>query len=310
MGPTSNGKERRLRVQGPSGTKPRMSPPSRATRNFRPFAKSVWVRVAVIDRLYARNGIQTRHCSFEQIPMPVQGQLQLICATLRLDILKLAYANLRLLDALPAPQPTPGSRPPGGLNFFVSGPQAATVSSSRIACSLHLPRTHRLYAADCHSAALPRYPPPLHGSVPSPAPGPALRLRGARFHQGGLLPARLQGDAVSASTRLAAPGSRRGACPAGGGRARCATRGSSPTPTPTGIGGPGTQITTAVFGLAPADFDLFLGLYTYLKRLPELPKDGRTYLTVDFLARQLTLPADLPEGSTCGSAAASSASPT
>lgn len=53
----------------------------------------------------------------------------------------------------------------------------------------------------------------------------------------------------------------------------------------------GTQIITAHFGLAPKDFDLFLGLYTYLRRLPELPEDGRIYLTVDFLARQLGLPA-------------------
>jgi len=54
----------------------------------------------------------------------------------------------------------------------------------------------------------------------------------------------------------------------------------------------GTQVVTAAFGLAPKDFDMFLGLYTYLKRLPELPADGRTYLTVDFLAQQLGLPAD------------------
>jgi hypothetical protein len=53
----------------------------------------------------------------------------------------------------------------------------------------------------------------------------------------------------------------------------------------------GTQIITAPFGLAPKDFDLFLGLYTYLRRLPELPSDGRTHLTVDFLARHLGLPA-------------------
>jgi len=53
----------------------------------------------------------------------------------------------------------------------------------------------------------------------------------------------------------------------------------------------GTQIITAPFGLAPKDFDLFLGLYTYLRRLPELPKDGRTHLTVDFIARQLGLSA-------------------
>lgn len=52
-----------------------------------------------------------------------------------------------------------------------------------------------------------------------------------------------------------------------------------------------TQIVTAPFGLAPKDFDFFLGLYTYLKRLPELPIDGRSYLTVDFLAKQLQLPA-------------------
>lgn len=53
----------------------------------------------------------------------------------------------------------------------------------------------------------------------------------------------------------------------------------------------GTQVISALFGLAPKDFDLFLGLYTYLKRLPELPANGRTYLSVDFLARQLSLPA-------------------
>ena len=53
----------------------------------------------------------------------------------------------------------------------------------------------------------------------------------------------------------------------------------------------GTQIITAPFGLAPKDFDLFLGLYTYLRRLPELPVDGRTHLTVDFIARTLGLPA-------------------
>lgn len=53
----------------------------------------------------------------------------------------------------------------------------------------------------------------------------------------------------------------------------------------------GTQIITAAFGLAPKDFDLFLGLYTYLRHLPELPADGRTHLTVDFLARHLGLPA-------------------
>lgn len=53
----------------------------------------------------------------------------------------------------------------------------------------------------------------------------------------------------------------------------------------------GTQIVTAHFGLAPTDFDVLLGLYTYLKRLPELPADGRSYLTTDFLAKQLRLPA-------------------
>lgn len=53
----------------------------------------------------------------------------------------------------------------------------------------------------------------------------------------------------------------------------------------------GTQIVTAPFGLAPKDFDLFLGLYTYLKRLPELPQDGQLHLTADFIARQLQLPA-------------------
>jgi hypothetical protein len=53
----------------------------------------------------------------------------------------------------------------------------------------------------------------------------------------------------------------------------------------------GTQLVTAPFGLAPKDFDLFLGLYSYLKKLPEIPDDGRFHLTVDFLSRQLGLPA-------------------
>ena len=53
----------------------------------------------------------------------------------------------------------------------------------------------------------------------------------------------------------------------------------------------GTQMVNAYFGLAPADFDLFLGLYTYLKKLPSLPGDGMTYLTLDFIARQLGFPA-------------------
>src|SRR5437870_4142880 len=39
----------------------------------------------------------------------------------------------------------------------------------------------------------------------------------------------------------------------------------------------GTQIITAPFGLAPVDFDLFLGLFTYLKRLPHLPKEGELH---------------------------------
>ena len=65
-----------------------------------------------------------------------------------------------------------------------------------------------------------------------------------------------------------------------------------PYTNPTGNRKTGTQIVTAPFGLAPKDFDLFLGIYTYLKRLPELPADGRSYLTVDFIARQLNLPAD------------------
>jgi hypothetical protein len=61
----------------------------------------------------------------------------------------------------------------------------------------------------------------------------------------------------------------------------------------------GTQIITAPFGLAPKDFDLFLGLYTYLRRLPELPADGRTHLTVDFLARHLGLPATCQKDYLC-----------
>lgn len=54
----------------------------------------------------------------------------------------------------------------------------------------------------------------------------------------------------------------------------------------------GTQLVTAGFGLAPVDFDLFLGLFTYLKRLQELPAGGRSFLTLDFLKRQLGLPAE------------------
>jgi hypothetical protein len=53
----------------------------------------------------------------------------------------------------------------------------------------------------------------------------------------------------------------------------------------------GTQIVTAPFGLAPKDFDLLVGLYSYMKKLPEIPADGRLHLTVDFLSRQLGLPA-------------------
>lgn len=47
-----------------------------------------------------------------------------------------------------------------------------------------------------------------------------------------------------------------------------------------------TQLVTAPFGLAPKDFDLFLGLYTYVKQLPELPTDGCIDLTADFLGRR------------------------
>jgi hypothetical protein len=54
----------------------------------------------------------------------------------------------------------------------------------------------------------------------------------------------------------------------------------------------GTQVVTAAFGLAPTDFDMFIGLYTYLKRLPEPPTDGRSHLTADFIARQVGLPAN------------------
>lgn len=53
----------------------------------------------------------------------------------------------------------------------------------------------------------------------------------------------------------------------------------------------GIQMVTAPFGLAPADFDLFLGMYSYLKRLPELPGDGQLHMTADFLAKQVGLPA-------------------
>lgn len=52
----------------------------------------------------------------------------------------------------------------------------------------------------------------------------------------------------------------------------------------------GTQIVTAPFGLAPKDFDLFLGLYTLLKRLPEEPADGRLFLTADVIGKHCNLP--------------------
>ncbi len=52
----------------------------------------------------------------------------------------------------------------------------------------------------------------------------------------------------------------------------------------------GTQIVTAPFGLAPKDFDLFLGLYTLLKRLPEEPSDGRLFLTADVIGKSCNLP--------------------
>jgi hypothetical protein len=52
----------------------------------------------------------------------------------------------------------------------------------------------------------------------------------------------------------------------------------------------GTQIVTAAFGLAPHDFDFFLGLYTFIKRHPDSVQDGIFHSTVDFLGRQLSLP--------------------
>src|SRR3954469_8962898 len=54
----------------------------------------------------------------------------------------------------------------------------------------------------------------------------------------------------------------------------------------------GTQVVTSTFGLAPTDFEMFLGLFTYLKRLPEFPADGRSFLTLDFIANHGGLPAD------------------
>jgi hypothetical protein len=57
----------------------------------------------------------------------------------------------------------------------------------------------------------------------------------------------------------------------------------------------GTQIVTAPFGLAPVDFDLFLGLFTYLKRLPEIPADRKLYLTADFIGKLIGLPTTCPE---------------
>ena len=47
----------------------------------------------------------------------------------------------------------------------------------------------------------------------------------------------------------------------------------------------GTQVITAPFGLAPKDFDLFLGLYT-LKDLNEFPEAGELDLTADFIGRR------------------------
>jgi len=47
-----------------------------------------------------------------------------------------------------------------------------------------------------------------------------------------------------------------------------------------------TQLITAPFGLAPKDFDLFLGLYTYLKDLDDFPQQGELDLTADFIGRR------------------------
>ena len=47
-----------------------------------------------------------------------------------------------------------------------------------------------------------------------------------------------------------------------------------------------TQLITAPFGLAPKDFDLFLGLYTYVKDLDEFPNSGELDLTADFIGRR------------------------
>jgi len=48
----------------------------------------------------------------------------------------------------------------------------------------------------------------------------------------------------------------------------------------------GTQVITAAFGLAPKDFDLFLGLYTYLKELDQFPETGELDLTANFIGRR------------------------
>jgi len=47
-----------------------------------------------------------------------------------------------------------------------------------------------------------------------------------------------------------------------------------------------TQLITAPFGLAPKDFDLFLGLYTYVKSLDDFPETGELDLSADFIGRR------------------------
>lgn len=53
----------------------------------------------------------------------------------------------------------------------------------------------------------------------------------------------------------------------------------------------GTQIVTAPFGLAPVDFDMFLGLFDYLKRHPEEIGEDRTVrITAYFIGKIAGLP--------------------
>ena len=60
----------------------------------------------------------------------------------------------------------------------------------------------------------------------------------------------------------------------------------------------GAQLITAPFGLSPVDFDMFIGLYTYLRSLDSIPDDGKIALRIPFIARMAGLPCTGPKDQT------------